>query len=118
MSEHHLDIVRQVLDRQVVDANHYNCGKVDDIELDLSGKLPRVTAILVGNQYSSDRLPEFAKCIFQKFFGRSRVKIPWSDVSAITDDVKLAKNADEYGLDERNGLVYKFISKLPGAWRK
>jgi len=118
MSEHHLDIVRQVLDRQVVDVNHYNCGKVDDIELDLSGKTPTVTAILVGNQYSSERLPEFAKWISQKLFGQSRVKIPWSDVSVITEDVKLAKNADEYGLDERNGFVYRFIEKLPGAWRK
>ena len=118
MSEHYLDIVRQVLDRQVVDANHFNCGKVDDIEIDFHSKTPTVTAILVGNQYSSDRLPEFAKWISQKLFGRSRVKLSWSEVTMITENVKLAKNADEYGLDERNGLVYKFISKLPGAWRK
>ena len=106
------------MDRQVVDANHYNCGKVDDVEIDLSSKTPRVSAILVGNQYSSERLPEFAKWISQKFFGRSRVKLSWSEVTMITEDSKLAKNADEYGLDERRGIVYRFISKLPGAWKK
>jgi sporulation protein YlmC with PRC-barrel domain len=118
MSEHHLDIVRQVLDRQVVDANHYNCGKVDDIELDLDGKTPHVTAIFVGNDLAGNRLPEFAGWVSQKLFGRSRVKIPWSDVSVITEEIKLTKNAEEYGLNERSGFVYRFIEKLPGAWKK
>ena len=58
MSEHHLDIVRQVLDRQVVDANHIYCGKVDNIVIDLKGR-PKITAILVGNGPASDRLPVF-----------------------------------------------------------
>ena len=117
MSEHHLDLVRQVLDRPVVDSNHYNCGKVDDIELDLSGK-PNVNALLVGNDLTSDRLPEFARFISRKLFGRSKVKIPWSEVTVITEDIKLAKTAKEYGLDERKGFIFEFISKLPGAWKK
>ena len=117
MSEHHLDIVRQVLDRQLVDANHYNCGRVDDIELDLSDE-PRVVALLVGNEFTSDRLPELARFISRKLFGRRRVRIPWSEVSVITDDVKLVNDAKEYGLDERQGFVFNLISKLPGAWKK
>ena len=117
MSAHHLDIVRRVLDRQLVDANHNNCGKVDDVELDLSGK-PKVTAILVGNGLASDRLPEFARYLSRKLFGRRKIRIPWSEVSVITEDVKLAKEAKEYGLDERQGIVYKMIGKLPGAWKK
>ena len=117
MSEHHLDIVRQVLDRPLVDANHYNCGKVDDVELDLSGE-PKAVALLVGNEFTSDRLPEFARFVSRKLFGRRRIRIPWSEVSVITDDIKLAKDAKEYGLDEREGFVFDLISKLPGAWKK
>jgi sporulation protein YlmC with PRC-barrel domain len=118
MSEHHLDIVRQVLDRQIIDANQYNCGKVDDVELDLKGKTPKVTALLIGNQHSSDRLPEFARWLSRKLFGRGSTRIPWGDVSIISEEVKLTGHAADYGLDERSGLVYKLISKLPGAWKK
>ena len=71
MSEHFLDFTRKVLDAPLVDANHNNCGKVDDIELDLTGE-PKVVALLVGNEYASDRLPEFAKYISRKIFGRQR----------------------------------------------
>ena len=57
MSEHYLDVVRKVLDRPLIDANHNDCGKVDDIELDLVGE-PKIVALLVGNEYASERLPE------------------------------------------------------------
>jgi len=116
VSEHHLDIIRQVLDRQLVDANHNHCGKVDDVELDL--KREKVVALLVGNAFASDRLPEFARYVSRKLFGRGRTKIPWSEVSVITDDIKLAQDAKEYGLDERKGFIFEFISNLPGAWKK
>ena len=117
MSEHHLDLVRQVLDRQVVDANHICCGKVDDIILDLKGK-PKVTAILLGNGPASDRLPEFARWLSRKLFGERRVKVPWEDVLIVKDFIKLASDADTYGIDERKGLAYDLVSKFPGAWKK
>jgi sporulation protein YlmC with PRC-barrel domain len=117
MSEHYLDVVRKVLDSPLIDANHNNCGKVDDIELDLDGE-PKIVALLIGNEYASDRLPEFARFISRKIFGRGRVRIPWDQVSMITDEIKLVGDANEYGLDERKGLVYDLISKFPGAWRK
>ena len=92
MSEHHLDIVRQVLDRQVVDKNHIYCGKVDNIVIDLKGK-PKITAILVGNGPASDRLPEFARWLSQKLFGRHQTKIAWEEILVIKDVVKLASEA-------------------------
>src|SRR4051795_9286719 len=105
MSEHYLDIVRKVLDSPLIDANHNNCGKVDDIELDLDGE-PKIVALLVGNEYASDRLPELAKFISRKILGRGRVRVPWDQVSVVTDEVKLVGDAKEYGLDERKGAVY------------
>jgi sporulation protein YlmC with PRC-barrel domain len=117
MNEHYLDLVRQVLDRQIVDANHLNCGKVDDIEISLKGK-PRITAILVGNGAASNRLPQLARYISRVFFGRRVVKIPWSEVSVITENIKLASDAKVYGLDERKGWTYNIVEKLPGAWKK
>lgn len=113
----HLDIARQVLDRQVVDTNHILCGKVDDIEVNVE-KEAKVTALLVGNGAASERLPELFKAISQKLFGTAVVRIPWSEVEVITHQIVLRSRAHDYNLDERSGAVYKFISKLPLSWKK
>ena len=117
MSEHHLDMVRQVLDRQVVDVNRIYCGKVDNIVIDLEGK-PRITGILIGNGPASDRLPEFARWLSQKLFGRHQTKIAWEEILVIKDVVKLASEAKTYGIDEREGWAFDLVSKFPGAWKK
>ena len=112
-----LDLVRQVLDRQVVDANHFPCGKVDDIEVEGKKKL-RITALLIGNGVAVARLPELPRAISQKVFGNTVVRVPWSDVDVITHEIKLKSKAKDLKLDERTGLAHKLISKLPGAWKK
>jgi sporulation protein YlmC with PRC-barrel domain len=117
MNQDFLDLARQVLDRQVIDANHFPCGKVDDLEIEGVRKL-KISAILVGNGAASERLPALVKFISQKIFGKRVVRIPWSEVSVITDKIKLKSRAKELGLDERRGWAYKFISKLPRAWKK
>jgi sporulation protein YlmC with PRC-barrel domain len=117
MNEKYLDFVRQILDRQVIDANHFECGKVDDLEIDLE-KTSRVTAIYIGNGAASERLPEIVKFVSQKIFGTRTVKIPWSEVLVVTDRIKLKSTAKELELDERQGWIYKFISRLPMAWKK
>lgn len=117
MSLHFLDLSDRVLDRQVVDANHILCGKVDDIEL-AGIDDPEVAAINIGNGAASERLPELAKYISQKLFGKLVVRIPWSEVDVITDEVKLKSTAAELGIDERSGFAYKIISKLPSSWKK
>ena len=117
MSEHHLDIVRQVLDRQVVDANFVHCGRVDDLEISGKTKL-EVTAMFIGNGAASERLPELLKAASKYLFGDKVTKIPWSEIKVIKDVIQLNSTAEELGLEERKGLVYQFISKLPGAWKK
>jgi sporulation protein YlmC with PRC-barrel domain len=117
MSEHFLDIARKVLDRQVVDSNHIVCGKVDDLEIEGTTKL-KVTALLLGNGVASARLPELAKYISRKIFGRRVVRIPWSEVEVITHEIKLRSTARELGLDERTGSIFKIISALPSSWKK
>jgi sporulation protein YlmC with PRC-barrel domain len=114
MTPEYLDLSRQVLDRQVVDSNHFPCGRVDDIELD--GQ--KVTAILIGVGAASDRLPELAKWFVRLLFGKKMVRVPWSEVFVITHQIKLRSRAADLGLDERNGRIYDLISRLPLAWKK
>jgi sporulation protein YlmC with PRC-barrel domain len=119
MTADYLDLSRQVLDRQLVDANNVPCGKVDDIEVEggASGEL-KIKALLVGNGAASDRLPQLCKAISRKIFGARVVRVPWSEVSVITDRIKLKSKADELGLGEAGSAAVKFIGKLPEAWKK
>lgn len=120
MTEDCLDLARQVLDRQLVDANNVPCGKVDDVEVEgeaAGGKL-KIKALLVGNGAASDRLPELCKLISRKIFGARVVRVPWSKVSIITDHIKLTSRADELGLGEAGSIASNIVSKLPGAWKK
>jgi sporulation protein YlmC with PRC-barrel domain len=119
MTKEFLDIARQVLDRQLVDANNVPCGKVDDVEVEggAGGEL-KIKALLVGNGVASDRLPELCKSISRQIFGERVVRIPWSEVSSITDHIKLTSRAEELGLGEGNSIASRIISKLPGAWKK
>jgi sporulation protein YlmC with PRC-barrel domain len=119
MKQDYLDMVRQVLDRQVVDADNVPCGKVDDLEIEGSvGAELKIKAILVGHGAASDRLPEIAKAIAQTIFGRRIIRIPWAEVSVITDKIKLKSRADELGLGEKESVAFKLINALPGAWKK
>lgn len=115
--EQFVDMVRSVLDRQVLDSNLFPCGKVDDIEMEGETKL-RITAILIGNGVASERLPDFARRLSQKIFGESVVRVPWEEIKVIGQEVRLWSTAEELGLDERKGFVYRLISKLPGACEK
>lgn len=81
-----------LLDRQLIDyAGGELLGKVDDVELDLSGEIPVVSALISGRQ-----------------------RIPAGDIAEIDTAVKLTP----YGLHLTKGddwVEQHFIGKIPGA---
>jgi sporulation protein YlmC with PRC-barrel domain len=119
MTKDFLDISANVLDVQVFDANNVPCGTVDDIEIEAGvGTELRIKALLIGNGAASDRLPQLLTSISRFLFGDQVVRIPWSEVSTITDRIKLFSTADELGLGEGQSVATKIIGRLPGAWKK
>ena len=109
-------MARQVLDRLVVDCNNVPCGRVDDLTMEGSpGTQLKIKEILIGVGPASDRLPELVRFIVQKVFGKRRVRVPWAEVSVITDHIKLRSAAADLGLDETRSVAFKIISALPGA---
>lgn len=110
----YLDVLRQVLDHEVVDANNVPCGMVDDIEMECSpGKQLRVTALLIGPGAWADRLPRMVGKLAAKVFGRHTTRVPWSEISVITERIKLKTRASELGLGKADRKAGKWISKLP-----
>lgn len=110
----YLDIVRNVLDHEVVDSNDVPCGMVDDLEVEggPGGDL-RVVALLVGVGAWADRLPSVFGRAAKMIFGSQRTRVPWSEVSVITERVKLNSRASELGLGVADRKASRLIRRLP-----
>jgi sporulation protein YlmC with PRC-barrel domain len=112
MSE--LDLGLGVLDHQLVDADGRNCGKVDDLELDLEQPQgPRVVAILSGSDAwrGRGRLGRKAAALA----GPGVVCVPWEQVREVEASVRLRSSADDLGLGRGDTILGPLIERLPGG---
>jgi sporulation protein YlmC with PRC-barrel domain len=109
-----LDLAQGLLDHQLVDGDGYECGKVDDLELDLDAPGgPLVTEILVGPPAwrGRGRLGRLAAVL-----GRGRlVRVPWADVEAVRADVELSRSAGELRLGRGDERAERLVERIPGA---
>ena len=111
-----LELMRDVLDHDVVDVDGVRCGMVDDIEFDEDATgTPVVAALLVGPGAWQGRLPALAAVVSAWLFGSARTRVPWSDVAALTQSVKLARRAGELGLGKLDRKAATWLKRLPGA---
>jgi sporulation protein YlmC with PRC-barrel domain len=116
MKQHYLDIVRQVLDHEVVDSNNVPCGMVDDLELEGGpGEELRVTALLVGPGAWTKRLPSAFEGLARLVFGARATRVPWSEVESVTERVKLKSEAEELGLGGADRRAAGLVGRLPGS---
>jgi sporulation protein YlmC with PRC-barrel domain len=114
--EKFLDIVRNVLDHEVVDVNDVPCGVVDDVELEgePGGEL-RVTALLVGTGAWAERLPRVFEVVAKKIFGGQRTRVPWEEVWIVGERIKLKSRASEVKLGRADRTASGIVEKLPGS---
>ena len=111
-----LDLVDHVLDHELVDSNDIPCGVVDDLEL--TGKIGEalhVTALLVGPGAWAPRLPRLFAWVAAKVFGAQRVRVPWSEVEAIAERVKLKATAGSLGLGKLDRKAGRWLAHIPGS---
>lgn len=114
MSERTLDLVRDVLDHEILDVDGVPCGMVDDVEFgaDDGGSL-RIVALLVGARPMADRLPFGLGRLLHRFVRRSPVRVPWSSVARVLDQVRLSVTAASLGLDRGERRVSALVAHLP-----
>lgn len=116
MKQDFLEMVRNILDHELIDSNNVPCGKVDDLEIvGEPGKQLKVVAILTGRSSVINRMPAFARRILQKFVKRQEMRIPWEEVIVITAKVKLNHTYQELGLNQADERIGKFFKKVPGG---
>lgn len=114
MNHDNVDLVREVLDHEIVDADGVPCGMVDDVELSGGPGAPLVVeALLVGPGVWTARLPWFFPRLVQALIGRQRVRIPWREVALTGDRIKLKSSASELGLDAGERRMKRWLGRLP-----
>ena len=111
---HELDLVRQVLDGQILDRDQMPCGKVDDLEFTMreDGTL-EIAAILFGPGAYLPRLPALFRWMGEKILGKRMVRIGWDQVDDIPGAIKLKVAAKSLHLDEPQYKAFAIIEKIP-----
>lgn len=109
-----LDLVRDLIDRQLLDAEGEPCGMVDEVELVQAREGLRVEAILVGVGAWTPRLPALLQPLARALFGHRRVRVAWADVASVREAVRLARRADELGLRFVDPRLQRLIDRIPG----
>lgn len=118
MSRAHLDLVRQVLDHELVDAAGHPCGMVDDLELTETAGTFEVAALLVGPGAWGPRLPALFAFIAGWLVGRELTRVAWHEVAKIGERIELKKSASALGLGKLDRKASRWLKWIPGSEKK
>lgn len=118
-----MDIIRDVLDNQIVDRHQHKLGKVDGIIMELrDGEPPRLIYIEVGVTTLARRLHpglvRWVAAIANKWGARQSepLRIPWSKIQDVGIDVKVDIEAEAtLALAYEKWLRENIIGRIPGA---
>ena len=110
-----MDLVRDLLDNQIVDRNQRRLGKVDGIAIELrDGKPPLVQYIECGWLTKARRVhPRMAR--WARRWVAKPYRIPWKSIRDVGVDVEISQEADETPLLRREEKLRRIVNKVPGA---
>ena len=109
-----IDLVRDLLDRQLLDVDGFPCGMVDDVDLDDAHGDLRVVGLLVGAGAWIPRLPALLQAPARKLFGMRVVRVPWAQIEYVREHIRLKRAAAELGLVFPSPLLQRLIERIPG----
>jgi sporulation protein YlmC with PRC-barrel domain len=118
-----MDVVRDVLDKRVIDRNGREVGRVDGVVLERrDGFPPRLAAIEIGPSVLGYRLHPIAGRWIEALEHACGVdagrptRIPVAKIT-VDADVKIALAIGETGAPNIERLLAEWIAKIPGADR-
>jgi enamine deaminase RidA (YjgF/YER057c/UK114 family) len=117
------NVVRDILDKQLLDRHRRKMGKVDGVIMELrDGKPPRLAFIEVGGMTLTRRLhPRLAHCVarWKRNWEAGRglpYRIPWAKVRDIGIDVEVDVDAEKTPVLAWEKWVSKnIIQRIPGS---
>lgn len=118
-----MDLIRDVLDKKLVDREDCNMGRASGLIMQLGENTqPHITHILIGGPTLWMRIHPALGRISEKLsrlWGPKRkepIRIPWSRVETVGRDIKLDVEAKDTGaLDWEIWVARHFIERIPGG---
>jgi hypothetical protein len=118
-----MDLVRDVLDKKLVDRENCEMGRVDGLVMEFGARTqPRITHIEVGGKTLWTRLHPAVAILAAKLarlWGPKRetsVRIPWSRVSTTGREIKLDVKAKDTGaIAWEIWIARHIIERIPGG---
>ena len=117
-----MDVVRDVLDKPVVDRNGREMGRADGIVLAIrDGQPPRLEAILIGPVVLGRRLhPSIGRLVgaLERWLGLGAnrpVRVEFGDIEMIGRKVKVRLAVGDTGADEVERRLRRWVMRLPGS---
>ncbi len=115
MSRPHVDLIRELLDHEVVDSEGLPCGVVDDVELAGPAEKPTgVAALLLGPGAWGPRLPRLVGVIAMWIAGRRVTRVPWNQVHRVGEQIVLKDRATALGLGKTDRRAGQWLKWIPG----
>jgi sporulation protein YlmC with PRC-barrel domain len=109
------DLIRDLLDHEIVDAEGVPCGMVDDLLLTPDEHGPRITALLVGSGPASERLPALLRLAARGLGLTRRVRVPFEQLDTLAEVVTLKSRAAELGLGIADRRAARWLGRVPGT---
>ena len=118
-----MDLIRDCLDKQVVDRHGHNMGRVDGLVIQLeTGKQPRVAYVELGAETLARRLSTSCAHLVKRLFHsqgsdqEARYRIPWSKVVAAGIELIANVEAEKTPAFRLELWLRKnVVSRIPGA---
>ncbi len=109
------DLMRDLLDHELVDSNGVSCGMVDDVVLEATALSLQVVALLAGPGAWMPRLPALARVAIRWFAGTRRVRVSFEEVAEVSEVIRLRRPATELGLGIVDRRVGNWLKGIKGA---
>jgi sporulation protein YlmC with PRC-barrel domain len=116
-----MDIVRDVLDKSVVDRNGREMGRVDGIVIEHDDGPPRITTLLIGPAALGSRLhPALGRLMtrLETLLGIERdrpTRISVQDVEEVNRKIQVRLTVGETTVAAFEQLIRRWIVKVPGS---
>lgn len=123
MAMHELDLIRDVLDKQIVDEEETEMGRADGVAIEIrDGAPPRVDHLELGFSVLAHRLHPRLETWLKKIRERwsvrrsGRYSIPWEQIEEVNPHhIAVKLKADETPAFAWERHLRKFVRKLPGG---
>jgi sporulation protein YlmC with PRC-barrel domain len=116
-----VDVVRDLLDKSVVDRNGYEMGRVDAILLEHGDGPPRITTLMIGPAALGSRLhPALGRLVtrLESWLGVDRdrpSRIDVGDIDDIDRRIRLRITIGDTSVAAIEQLLRRWIIRIPGS---